>query len=105
MSDFKALLPLLMLLSGCPAPRQPSYYSYSSELQQEDRDKAAAFVVACASAANPRSDEEGEDLVEQCEQTAMSMFMIRHRTRWIDAEERYVRCASLEGTPNACAPE
>ncbi|MEK6883495.1 MAG: hypothetical protein AABY22_27960, partial [Nanoarchaeota archaeon] len=40
----------------------------------EAKENAAQFVVNCARAANPHSDEEGEDLVAQCEQTAKRMF-------------------------------
>lgn len=32
------------------------------------------FVVDCARAGNPMSDEEGEDLVEQCDKTAFRIF-------------------------------
>jgi hypothetical protein len=34
----------------------------------------AQFVIDCAKAANPLSDEEGEDLVKQCERTAVNTF-------------------------------
>lgn len=36
--------------------------------------KQAQFVVDCAAAANPKSDEEGEDLVEQCEESSHRLF-------------------------------
>lgn len=35
-----------------------------------ERHAAAEMVIRCAAAANPHSDEEGEDLVAQCERTA-----------------------------------
>ena len=34
-----------------------------------DKDKLVKFILDCAKAANPMSDEEGEDLVIQCERT------------------------------------
>lgn len=35
----------------------------------DERRHLADFVIECARAANPMSDEEGEDLVKQCENT------------------------------------
>lgn len=40
----------------------------------KDMDKRAKFIIDCAKAANPMSDEEGEDLVKQCEKTSESLF-------------------------------
>jgi hypothetical protein len=37
-------------------------------------ERRAAFVLECTAAGNPYSDEEGEDLVSQCEMTARSLF-------------------------------
>lgn len=43
--------------------------------QTEDRSKEQAkFIIDCAKAANPLSDEEGEDLVQQCEFTSNNVF-------------------------------
>ena len=40
----------------------------------KDNDKRAEFIINCAKAANPMSDEEGEDLVIQCERTSHNLF-------------------------------
>ena len=40
----------------------------------KDNDKRAEFIINCAKAANPMSDEEGEDLVIQCERTSRHLF-------------------------------
>lgn len=40
----------------------------------KDNDKRAKFIIDCAKAANPMSDEEGEDLVHQCERTSEDLF-------------------------------
>ena len=40
----------------------------------KDNDKRAEFIVNCAKAANPLSDEEGEDMVLQCERTSRNLF-------------------------------
>ena len=39
-----------------------------------EQDKRAEFILKCAKAANPMSDEEGEDLVEQCELTSHNLY-------------------------------
>jgi hypothetical protein len=40
----------------------------------KNNDKRAEFIINCAKAANPMSDEEGEDLVEQCQRTSYDLF-------------------------------
>jgi len=40
----------------------------------KDTEKRAKFIINCAKAANPMSDEEGEDLVKQCAITAENLF-------------------------------
>ena len=40
----------------------------------KDTEKRAEFIINCAKAANPMSDEEGEDLVKQCAITAENLF-------------------------------
>lgn len=40
----------------------------------KDNDKRAEFIINCAKAANPMSDEEGEDLVLQCQRTSRDLF-------------------------------
>lgn len=40
----------------------------------KDNDKRARFIIDCAKAANPMSDEEGEDLVLQCDRTSRVLF-------------------------------
>lgn len=39
-----------------------------------DKERQADFILKCADAANPKSDEEGEDLVIQCEKTSRNLF-------------------------------
>lgn len=39
-----------------------------------DKPSRAKFIIECAKAANPMSDEEGEDLVKQCGQTSFELF-------------------------------
>jgi hypothetical protein len=41
---------------------------------KKNNDKRAEFIINCAKAANPMSDEEGEDLVKQCQETSRDLF-------------------------------
>ncbi len=40
----------------------------------KENDKRAKFIIDCAKAANPMSDEEGEDLVQQCDLSSQHLF-------------------------------
>lgn len=66
-------------------------------IDAEQREAAAAFVIGCAAAANPLSDEEGEDLVAQCEASAARLFC-RHRVRFWDGHAGWVDCALADST-------
>jgi hypothetical protein len=61
---------LLLALAGCSSEK---VWTDSMEksvcVSREDKRELAAFIIKCAEAANPKSDEEGEDLVKQCEWT------------------------------------
>lgn len=39
-----------------------------------DNQKRADFIINCAKAANPMSDEEGEDLVKECNKVSYQLF-------------------------------
>lgn len=65
---------ILILLTGCSDETTVSRmfrYECNTEAQ---RKTLAKFVVDCAKAANPMSDEEGEDLVQQCEATGKNII-------------------------------
>jgi hypothetical protein len=69
-----------LALTGCqPAPQED--FDAAPRCVDIDRPAASAFVIACAAAANPKSDEEGEDLVRQCEETATNLHCLR--TEWM----------------------
>lgn len=71
----RAIIALLAALAACsPIPRTTFEPRCDTP---EERAAAAKFVVDCATAANPKSDEEGEDLVAQCEQTATRLLCSR----------------------------
>lgn len=62
---------LLLSISGCTFSDQvETVRMQKSEcVTVEQKRELARFILACAEAANPMSDEEGEDLVIQCERT------------------------------------
>lgn len=67
---------ILLFFSGCSLS-DDSYTStmYRHECNTDaERKSLAKFIVDCAKAANPMSDEEGEDLVEQCEKTGRGII-------------------------------
>lgn len=59
-------------ITGCEsAPRVHTETECDSTKNPQE---LAKFIVDCAAAANPKSDEEGEDLVAQCERTGFRTF-------------------------------
>lgn len=68
------LLVALATLAGCEGP--PRLYEEQKPVcdTPELRQNVADFVVQCAKAANPMSDEEGEDLVAECRRSGMLML-------------------------------
>lgn len=51
-------------------PEPPELYF----VKECENDKRAEFIINCARAANPMSDEEGEDLIKQCDATSVSLY-------------------------------
>ncbi len=45
----------------------------------EHQKQLSEFIILCAKAANPMSDEEGEDLVKQCEMTGKNIYCPRKK--------------------------
>lgn len=84
------LLPVLALLPlACGSPPPPRPLSEAC-----DQQAVAEFVLECAKAANPHSDEEGEDLVLQCERTALHLFCSTKclvKPGWDEYGEAYCR--------------
>lgn len=90
------LLLLTMCLVGCDIARRTDHTVMVCPVDDGTR---AKFIVECAAAANPKSDEEGEDLVAECGKQAEKLFCTRERTFWdgshhipcsraVDADER-----------------
>jgi hypothetical protein len=67
------LIALVFIIQGCENKATFGTKKYTKILK-EDREKASQFILTCAKNANPMSDEEGEDLVKQCQRTAEKIF-------------------------------
>ena len=70
------LFSLLFTALACTSRPVPLEYKLEGKrvLEPVHRAQAAQFVIDCARAANPHSDEEGEDLVAQCEHTSRNFY-------------------------------
>jgi len=66
------------------------------------RAEATRFIVDCAAAANPKSDEEGEDLVDACARSALDWFC-RPVTTVFVKYRGFVRC-DVDPQPGCPAP-
>lgn len=73
------LLLCFLMLTACNDVKK-----VSSKIEISDIGNASTFIIECAKAANPMSDEEGEDLVRQCEITAESLYGTRVYYIWDD---------------------
>jgi hypothetical protein len=64
----KILVVILVLMLAACSNERTQELSATTDCSNY-KAEIAKFIVDCAKAANPLSDEEGEDLVEQCEVT------------------------------------
>ena len=69
------LIVMCSFLIGCQ--QDQGYPTYEFAIDKENVDKAAEFIAKTCEAANPKSDEEGEDLVARVEETAMKLYGTR----------------------------
>jgi hypothetical protein len=53
---------------------RPVNTRFMASCQSDTAERRSTFILECAKAANPLSDEEGEDLVKQCQATAADLF-------------------------------
>lgn len=89
MTNKLILILSLIILTSCeekgvniPAGYKCANYGFNSKCKSNDylfkekcnKDKIAKFIIDCAKAANPMSDEEGEDLVAECRKTGIQLF-------------------------------
>jgi len=71
----KYIILISLLVVGCSKPSVEIRRSTRNECTTiEQKREVAAFILKCAEAANPKSDEEGEDLVIECRRTGLSVL-------------------------------
>lgn len=85
---------LAILLTGC-GPSERTEVGLETWCDTEEAPALERMILACAKAANPMSDEEGEDLVAQCEKTAQRTVCPKRLIK------TYYRCDLL----GACWPK
>jgi hypothetical protein len=79
----------LVLVVACGIEKSTPRTDMQVACYPETTERRASFVIDCAKAANPLSDEEGEDLVKQCQKTAEELFCSKEKHvevsdyRWI----------------------
>lgn len=82
---------LALALVGCESTAiQPSMRPSCSSTA--DRQALADFIISCSTAANPLSDEEGEDLVAQCEQTGIRTLCPTVKHCWRESGMSWEPC-------------
>lgn len=92
----------LLLFTGCNIGTQEKEIkrSISYSLPKENIPALADFILTCAKNANPMSDEEGEDLVKQCEKTGNNLYQVRSYG-FCHTTEQY--CSYYDVTPCSMA--
>ena len=66
---------IIFCFTGCRSiDQERGVVEYGYVIPPENLEKAATFIEKTCEAANPKSDEEGEDLVNRVELTAFQLF-------------------------------
>lgn len=90
----QTFLLLALALSGCGDSLKVEPFERCT-VPAEHRDALLKFVIDCAKAANPMSDEEGEDLVQQCERTGAKAFETCETVyESLESESNWVPCST-----------
>jgi hypothetical protein len=84
-----AALAMALALTGCVRDRAELHC-----LEPATGPEVMAAITACAEAANPKSDEEGEDLVAQCERTARETLCRREAWMVGNHSDDYRPCSA-----------
>ncbi len=90
----KLTICLLALTFAC-ADYPPSLSSITV-CDSQTAERRAEFIVQCSTAANPHSDEEGEDLVSQCEKTAKNLFCRKEKSLYYHDTYSRVPCSLVK---------
>jgi len=70
---FLKKLAILAVLLSCTDEKYMEIREFQ-HCPDANADKITSFIIDCANAANPMSDEEGEDLVSQCAYRARQLY-------------------------------
>jgi hypothetical protein len=91
------LLPFLLIACDADVP-----VAYRPLCDVETAERRAAFIIDCARAANPLSDEEGEDLVHQCQKTAEGLMCPSSPYVYL-GDYHWEPCAMVKNDPRCIA--
>lgn len=69
---FMVFIMIALSNTGCSETRSIDRMTRKDCVTDLHKKQLADFILKCAEAANPKSDEEGEDLVIQCERTGIN---------------------------------
>lgn len=93
------------------------FMMYKLQIPEELKASSRHWTLKCIAAANPQSDEEPEDMIKQCEYTALELFGVNTRlyriqpaagpSYWRDADkyDAEVSDKTSKNIPSAPAPE
>lgn len=88
----------LFLLAACVDYSEPEKRGMRPICSaDDDRERLADFILACVKNGNPMSDEEGEDLVRQCERTGENVVCPTVAACYHSGSFSWAQCA--EPTP------
>lgn len=118
------LLGLLAVSTGCSSePNKTSqgqelrFMMYKLQIPEELKASSRHWTLKCIAAANPQSDEEPEDMIKQCEYTALELFGVNTRlyriqpnagpSYWRNADDYDAEISekTSKNIPSAPAPE
>ena len=77
----KILIIVLLALAGCG--QESNTVTYRTDTICQNPVEVMKSIVDCSKAANPLSDEEGEDLVRQCQITAERILCKQTEVKYI----------------------
>lgn len=80
MKKIKILIPLI--IAACNRNPESRCGMRPACTTPDDRQALASFIIKCAEAANPKSDEEGEDLVKQCQWSGNEVICPQQKQCW-----------------------
>ena len=81
---------ILLFFLSCNTDQKVGYF-----VPEEKKDAQRAWILECIEKANPRSDEEPEDWIVQCEDTSLRLYGNLLRVKYTDRSQN-VRIDSLE---------